>query len=66
MGILFDLNTRIEKTISDKGLDKFRVKGMIGLESGILLGVLSPTTPDDPEKIAKLKAAATKILKTQF
>ena len=38
------------------------VKGKIGLRSGRLLALISPTTPDDPATITKLKAAAKDIL----
>ncbi len=38
------------------------IKGKIGLRSGRLLALISPSTPDDPQAIAKLKLAAREVL----
>jgi len=36
------------------------------LRSGKLLSLISPTTPDNPETIAKLKLAAKELLKVNL
>ncbi|HEY6338857.1 MAG TPA: hypothetical protein VIW68_10210, partial [Candidatus Sulfotelmatobacter sp.] len=59
---LNDLKVRIEEKIKADGLDAVAVKGKIGLRSGKLLGFVTPSTPDDPVAIAKLKQAAKEIL----
>jgi len=59
---LNDMKLRIEEKIKADGLDAKDVKGKIGLKSGKLLAFISPTTPDDPEIIAKLKQAAKEVL----
>ena len=62
MSQLNDMKLRIEEKIKADGLDAKDVKGKIGLKSGKLLAFISPTTPDDPEIIAKLKQAAKEVL----
>jgi hypothetical protein len=63
---LNDMKVRIEEKIKADGLDAAAVKGKIGLRSGKLLAFISPTTPDDPVAIAKLKEAAKEILNLNF
>ncbi|MFZ0311767.1 MAG: hypothetical protein WAL85_03565 [Candidatus Korobacteraceae bacterium] len=62
MSQLYDLRLRIEEKIKSAGLDPMEMKGKIGLRSGKLLAFITPTTPDDPEAIAKLKLAAREVL----
>lgn len=62
MSQLNDLKLKIEAKITADGLDPVAVKGKIGLRSGKLLAFITPSTPDDPESISKLKAAAKEIL----
>jgi len=59
---LYDMRMQIEAKIKSSGLDAMDVKGKIGLRSGKLLAFITPTTPDDPATVAKLKAAAKEIL----
>ena len=59
---LYDLRMLIEAKIKTFGLDAKDTKGKIGLRSGKLLAFISPTTPDDPAAIAKLKLAAKEVL----
>ena len=63
MGRLYQLRVAIERAIEERHLDPYRTKGMIGLRAGFLLGLITPTTPDDEAKIAKLRVAANEILK---
>lgn len=62
MSQLYDLRMLIEAKIKTSGLDAKDTKGKIGLRSGKLLAFISPTTPDDPAAIAKLKLAAKEVL----
>ncbi len=62
MSQLHAMRMRIEEKIKADGLDAMEVKGKIGLRSGKLLSFITPTTPDDPEAIAKLKSAAKEVL----
>jgi hypothetical protein len=60
---LYTLRMLIEDKIKKDGLDGVQVKGQIGLRTGKLLALISPSTPDDPAAIAKLRQAAKDVLK---
>lgn len=62
MSQLYDLRVLIEEKIKAKGLDSAEVKGQIGLKTGRLLAFISPSTPDDPVAVAKLKQAIKDVL----
>jgi hypothetical protein len=62
VGALYDLKVLIEKKIAADGLDAKAIKGQIGLRSGRLLFLITPTTPDDPVTTAKLRQAAKELL----
>ena len=66
MSQIYDLRLRIEEAIKISGLDPMEIKGRIGLRSGKLLAFITPATPDDPEAIAKLKLAASEVLKVNL
>lgn len=66
MGALYETVRRIEGIIERKGLPLYKTRGLIGLRAGFLLGVVTPETPDDPLKIAALKAAALDVLGEQM
>jgi hypothetical protein len=59
---LYELKMLIENKIKADGLDAMSVKGKIGLRSGRTLALISPTTPDDPDAVAKLRQAAKEVL----
>ena len=62
MSRLYELKMLIENKIKADGLDAMAVKGKIGLRSGRILALISPTTPDDPDAVAKLRQAAKDVL----
>jgi hypothetical protein len=62
MGVLFDLRTKIDKAIDEKHLDGSAIRGKVGLQTGFLLSLVTPSTPDDSAKIDKLKKAAEAVL----
>ncbi|MEI7811341.1 MAG: hypothetical protein WCJ01_02830 [Ignavibacteria bacterium] len=64
MGQLFDLRQKIERIIKQKGLDDIDIKGKIGMKSGVVICFLKPETPDDPNRMARVKKAASEILNT--
>ena len=66
MGAIYDLKVAIEKKIKDDGHDVAQLRGMIGLKSGKLLSLITPTTPDDPVVIGKLRQTAGELLHTRF
>ncbi len=61
MGQLHELSKRIDDIIAQKGLDRMPTRGKIGLKSGILMA-FNENTPDDNEKIMKIKEAAREVL----
>lgn len=62
MGTIYDIKVAIDKSIKDKNLNEFEVKGKIGLKTGVMLVTITPLTPDDPDKIKRLKDAAKEVL----
>jgi len=62
VGALNDMKLQIEEKIRADGLDAKDIKGKIGLRSGKLFAFINPSTPDDPEVIAKLRQAAKEVL----
>jgi hypothetical protein len=66
MGVLFDLKSKIDKVLVEKKLDNATVRGKIGLQAGFLLTLVTPSTPDDPVKIDKLKKAAEAATGVKF
>lgn len=64
MGRLYDTVRRIEYVIGEKQLPFFKTKGRIALEAGFSLGMIGAETPDDPDRISRLEAAARQILGT--
>ncbi len=61
MGQLYELSKKIDTIISEKGLDRMPTRGKIGLKSGILMA-FNENTPDDNDKIMKIRQAATEVL----
>jgi len=59
---LYNLKIAIEEKIKADGLDAADIKGKIGLRTGRLMSLVSPSTPDDPASIAKFRLAAKDLL----
>lgn len=53
---------KLEAVIAKKGLDRFRTRGVIGLEAGLTIGFITAQTPDDAEKLARLRKATREVL----
>ncbi len=61
-GTLHEAVQRIERAIARKNLPGFKTKGEISLKAGFALALIDAGTPDDPEKLARLRAAAQEVL----
>lgn len=61
MGLLFELSKKIDEIISQKKMNRPIIRGKIGLKSGILMS-FNEKTPDNTEKIRKIKEVAKEIL----
>jgi hypothetical protein len=62
MGKLYDEVARIEQAIAARKVDVYRTKGRIALKAGFPLLSIRPETPDDADKLARLRAAAREVL----
>lgn len=66
MGALYDVKLSIEQAINAKKLDVAKTNGSIALKAGVLLALVSPSTPDDPVKLQRLRTAAKEVLGMNF
>lgn len=66
MSKLYDMRQQVEKIITDQNLDPFKIRGTIGLKAGILFGSIKQDTPDENDKIDKLRAAVKEVLNVQI
>jgi hypothetical protein len=62
VGRLYDGVAEIDRVAQSRGLDVIKVKGEISMRAGFFLAIIFPHTPDDPEKIERLKRAAKEVL----
>jgi len=62
VGQLYDAVAKINDVINARGLDVAKTKGELSLKSGFFLAIIFPDTPDDPEKLSKLRTAAKEVL----
>jgi len=61
-GALHQAVQRIEAAIARRRLDAARTRGAIALAAGFSLRCIDEETPDDPERLARLEAAAASVL----
>ncbi len=61
-GQLWALVQQIEALIRRKRLDPFKIRGAIAMKAGFGLGFIDAETPDDPDKLSRLRAAASEVL----
>jgi len=62
MGKLYEACQAIIRKTEERGLDPFKTRGAIALKCGYLISSVRPDDPDDPAKLAELKAAAEEVL----
>jgi hypothetical protein len=53
---------RIEQIIVRRNLPAFKTRGEIAIKAGFALGLVDASTPDDPERLARLTQAALEVL----
>lgn len=66
MGVLHDLKNSVEATAASQGRDVCLVRGEISRKAGFMLALIGPSSPDDPDKIDRLRSAAFEILNTRL
>jgi hypothetical protein len=62
MGQLYEMVQEVDQLIHRKGLPFARTKGLVVIKAGFSLVLIEPTTPDDPSKAERLRAAVKAIL----
>jgi len=62
LGQLYDAIEQVSAEVERRGLDVAKVKGEIGLHAGFFLAIVFPHTPDDAEKLERLKKATRTVL----
>ena len=59
---LHELVQRIDARLAQSGADRFKLRGQIAIKAGFALDLVDAGTPDDPERLAKLRAAVSAVL----
>lgn len=62
MGRLYDMVKELELQIEKTDADFYESLGFVSMKAGFLMSLVSPDTPDDPEKINALRTAAQNVL----
>lgn len=62
VGRLYDAVEEVDRVCQARGLDAVKVKGEISMKAGFFLAIVFPHTPDDAEKLEKLRTAAREVL----
>lgn len=62
MGQLYEMVQRVDQLIHSKGLPFAKTKGLVVIKAGFSLVLIEPTTPDDPAKAERLRAAVKDVL----
>ena len=61
-GALHQLVQRVDARLAKSGADRFKLRGLIALKAGFALDLVDAGTPDDPEKLSKLRSAVSAVL----
>ena len=62
VGRLYDAVDEIDRVCQARGLDAVKVKGEISMKAGFFLAIVFAHTPDDIEKLEKIRAATKEVL----
>lgn len=62
MGRLYDACQYVIRQIEERGMDPFKSRGAIALQTGFLISAVGPSDPDDSERLAQLRKAAQDVL----
>jgi predicted regulator of Ras-like GTPase activity (Roadblock/LC7/MglB family) len=61
-GELWRTVQRIDELLAGHGGDRFKLRGLVAMKAGFALDLVEPDTPDDPERLQRLRAAAAAVL----
>jgi len=62
MGKLYDGCQEVLQEIDRQGLDLFKTRGALALETGFLVSMVGPDDPDDAARLELLRKAAKDVL----
>ena len=62
MGQLYEMVQQVDQVIHKKGLPFAKTKWPVVIKAGFSLVLIEPSTPDDPAKAERLRAAAKEVL----
>ena len=62
VGRLYDSVEEIDRICQARGLDAVKTKGEISMKAGFFLAIVFPHTPDDDDKLDKLRSATRDVL----
>lgn len=62
MGQLHEMVQQLDHLIKLKGLPFAKTKGLVVIKAGFSLVLIDPSTPDDPARIARLRAAVKEVI----
>lgn len=65
VGKLYDTCQAVIRVIETQGLDPYKSRGSIALETGFLISSIGPGDPDDPVKIEALRDAARRLFSVE-
>ena len=66
MGKLYEACQTVIRQIEARGLDTYRCRGALAMETGFLVSAVGPNDPDDPERVARLRDAAMSLYGIQI
>jgi hypothetical protein len=62
MGQLYEMVQQLDQLIQRKGLPFAKTKGLVVIKAGFSLVLVDPSTPDDPSRIERLRAAVKEVV----
>lgn len=65
-GALFQLLERIDEHLQGAPGNRYRLRGRIAVRAGLALELIGPDSPDDPDQVERLRAAAAEVLGQPF
>jgi hypothetical protein len=65
VGKLFDTCQAVIDVIESRGLDPYKARGSVALETGFLISSIGPDDLDDPVKIEALRDAARRLFSVE-
>jgi hypothetical protein len=61
-GELWRTVQRIDELLAGHGGNRFKLRGLIAMKAGFALDLVEPDSPDDPERLQRLRSAAAAVL----